>query len=141
MQATCSQCQEEERQCQKACPVDPPVISYDKAKQHMVVDSERCLGPKCAKCRKACPAAIPRFYAPAADYALVCDLCEVNGERRPECVEVCPNQALEYMGPQFPHHLERIHPDQKAECLSKRLYPLPKDRVQIPPEELFKEEK
>jgi hypothetical protein len=56
-------------------------------------------------------------------------------------VEVCPNFALEYMAPQFPQHLERIHPDQKAEYLSKRLYPLPKDKIQIPPEELFKEEK
>ena len=107
----------------------------------MVVDMDRCLGSSCAKCQEACPANVPRFYPPEADYSLVCDLCEVNGERRPQCVEVCPNFALEYMTPQFPQHLERIHPDQKAEYLSKRVYPLPKDKIQIPPEELFKEEK
>jgi len=80
-------------------------------------------------------------YAAEADYALVCDLCETDGTRGPECVEVCPNYALEYMPPQFPQHLERIHPDQKAEYLSQRLYPLPKDQIQVPPEELFKEER
>jgi Fe-S-cluster-containing hydrogenase component 2 len=141
VQNVCCQCSEKERECQKACPLDPPVIHFDKEKLHMVVDSERCLGSSCAKCQEACPASVPRFYPPEVDYSLVCDLCEVNGERKPQCVEVCPNFALEYMAPQFPQHLERIHPDQKAEYLSKRLYPLPKDKIQIPPEELFKEEK
>lgn len=142
VQNICSQCPEKERECQKACPIDPPVIHYDIEKFRMVVDSERCLGSSCGRCREACPANVPRFYPPEVDYALVCDLCETNGERRPECVEVCPNYALEYMAPQFgtPTHLERIHPDQKAEYLSKRLYPLPKDKIQIPPEELFKGE-
>ncbi|MFB3884086.1 MAG: 4Fe-4S dicluster domain-containing protein [Thermodesulfobacteriota bacterium] len=141
VQNVCCQCSEKERECEKACPVDPPVIHFDKEKLHMVVDTERCLGSSCAQCQEACPARVPRFCPPRADYSLVCDLCETNGERRPQCVEVCPNSALEYMAPQFPQHLERIHPDEKAEYLSKRLYPLPKDRMQIPPEELFKEEK
>lgn len=140
VQNVCKQCSEQERECQKACPVDPPVISYDKDKLHMVVDSERCLGAACAQCQEACPAQVPRFYPPQADYPLVCDLCETDGDRRPQCVELCPNFALEYMTPQFPQHLERIHPDQKAQYLSKRLYPLPKDKIQIPPEELFREE-
>jgi Fe-S-cluster-containing hydrogenase component 2 len=140
VQNVCCQCSEKERECQNACPQDPPVIHYDKEKLHMVVDEERCLGSACAQCQEACPAHVPIFHAPEADYPLVCDLCETNGERKPQCVEVCPNFALEYMAPQFPQHLERIHPDQKAEYLSKRLYPLSKDRLQIPPEELFKEE-
>jgi Fe-S-cluster-containing hydrogenase component 2 len=141
VQNICSQCSEKERECQKACPVDPPVIYYDKEKFHMVVDEDRCLGSSCAQCREACPAKVPTFYPPEADYSMVCDLCGTGGERRPQCVEVCPNFALEYMAPQFPQHLQRIHPDQKAEYLAKHLYPLPKNRVQIPPEELFKEEK
>jgi len=141
VQNVCSQCSEKERECQKACPVDPPVIYYDKEKFHMVVDEDRCLGSSCAQCREACPAKVPTFYPPEADYSMVCDLCGTGGERKPQCVEVCPNFALEYMAPQFPQHLQRIHPDQKAEYIAKHLYPLPKNRVQIPPEELFKEEK
>jgi anaerobic carbon-monoxide dehydrogenase iron sulfur subunit len=141
VQNVCCQCSDEERECEKACPLDPAVIHYDKEKMHMVVDIDRCLGSSCARCQDACPAKVPRFHLPEADYPLVCDLCETDGERRPQCVEVCPNYALEYMAPQIPQHLERIHPDQKAECLSKRLYPLSKDRIQIPPEELFAEVK
>jgi Fe-S-cluster-containing hydrogenase component 2 len=141
VQNVCCQCSEKERECQKACPVDPPVIHYDKEKFHMVVDKDRCLGSACGQCREACPAKVPLFCPPEADYCLVCDLCVTDGVRKPQCVEVCPNHALEYMAPQFPQHLERFHPDQKAEYLSQRLYPLPKDRIQIPPEELFKEEK
>jgi len=139
VQNVCSQCSEKERECQKACPLDPPAIYFDEEKLHMAVDTERCLGSKCAKCGEACPAKVPRFHPPEADYALVCDLCEVDGERRPQCVEVCPYYALEFMAPKFPQHLERIHPNEKAGYLAKHLYPLPKDRVQIAPEELFKE--
>jgi len=102
-----------------------------------VVDEERCLGPKCAKCLKACPAKVPRFYSPEHNYAMVCDLCEKDGNRRPQCVEICPSFALEYMKPQFPQHLQRIDPDEKAECLTERLQPLSRDKVQISPEELF----
>jgi len=137
VQNVCSQCSENERECQKACPVDPPVIHYAKEKLHMVVDTERCLGSKCAKCQEACPARVPGFYPPNADYSLVCDLCEKDGERRPQCVEICPNRALEFLAPQFPQHLDRIHPDEKADCLAKRLYPLPRDRVIRLPEEIW----
>ncbi len=140
VQNVCSQCSEKERECQKACPVDPPVIHYDKEKFHMVVDEDRCLGSSCGQCASACPAAVPRFYPPGQDYSMVCDLCERDGARKPQCVEICPHFALEFMAPQFPQHLERIHPDEKAAYLAKRLYPLPKDKVQRPPEEIWPEE-
>jgi carbon-monoxide dehydrogenase iron sulfur subunit len=137
VQNVCCQCSEQERECQKACPVDPPVIHYDKDKLHMVVDADRCLGSSCGQCAEACPAAVPRFYPPEHDYSMVCDLCERDGVRKPQCVEICPHFALEYMAPQFPQHLERIHPDDKAAYLAKRLYPLPKDKVQRSPEEIW----
>jgi anaerobic carbon-monoxide dehydrogenase iron sulfur subunit len=137
IQNVCCQCSEEERECEKACPVDPPVIHYDAKQYHMVVDEERCLGSKCSKCLKACPAKIPHFHSPPHNYAMVCDLCAREGSRRPQCVEVCPYSALEYMEPQFPQHLQRIHPDEKAECIAERLHPLSGHKVQISPEELF----
>ncbi len=137
VQNVCVQCREEERECQKACPISPPAIYYDKTVHHMRVDIDSCLGASCGACREACPADVPRFYPPEYDYALVCDLCEKDGERWPQCVEVCPSYALEYLTPKFPQHLERIHPDEKAECLSKRLYPLAKDKIQKPPEEVW----
>lgn len=137
VQNVCCQCSAQERECEKACPVDPPVIHYDAEKFHMAVDEERCLGAKCAKCLKACPASVPRFYPPGHDCAMVCDLCERGGDRRPQCVEICPSFALEYMEPQFPQHLQRIHPDEKADCLSERLQPLPRNKAQVSPEELF----
>lgn len=137
VQSVCSQCSEEERECQKACPVTPPAIYYDDQLYHMRVNEETCLGERCAACQAACPAEVPRFHPPEADYPLVCDLCERDGERRPECVEVCPFYALEFMAPAFPQHLERIHPNEKAECLAKRMYPLPKDKIQRAPEEIW----
>jgi Fe-S-cluster-containing hydrogenase component 2 len=139
VQNVCSQCSEKERECQKACPVDPPVIHYDKSKLHMVVDVDRCLGSSCGQCASACPAAVPRFYPPTHDYSMVCDLCEREGVRKPQCVEICPTYALEFMEPQIPQHLQRIHPDEKAACLAKRLYPLPEDKVQRSPEEIWGE--
>ena len=137
VQNVCCQCAEEERECQKACPLDPPVIHYDAEKHHMVVDEDRCLGVKCGRCRKACPAQVPSFHPAQVKHALVCDLCERNGERRPQCVEICPAFALEYMEPQFPQHLQRIHPDEKANCLAERLQPLARNQAQITPAELF----
>ena len=139
VQNVCCQCSEEERECQKACPIDPPVIYYDKENFHMTVDTERCLGSDCAECASACPAQVPRFYPRVHEHSMVCDLCERDGTRQPQCVAICPHHALEFMKPQFPQHLERIHPDDKAEYLSKRLYPLPKNRVQNPPEEIWNE--
>ena len=136
-QNVCSQCSDKERECEKACPVDPPVIRYDREKFHMVVDEDRCLGFKCGQCAKACPAKIPRFYLPDHNYAMVCDLCEKDGIRRPQCVEVCPSYALEFMEPQYPQHMQRIHPDEKAQCMAERLQPLTPHKAQIAPEELF----
>jgi len=137
VQNVCSQCPEKERECQKACPEDPPVIYYDPERFHMVVDEDRCLGSGCGQCRDACPADVPRFYPPEQDVSMVCDLCEKDGQRRPQCVEICPTQALEFISPKIPHHLERIHPDVKAASLANRLYPLPKDRVIRMPEEIW----
>jgi len=139
VQNVCVQCSEKERECQKACPQDPPCIYYDEKAYHMKVDTDRCLGSDCALCRDACPANVPRFYLPEHDYPLICDLCERNGERRPQCAEVCPTYCLEFLHPLFPQHLQRIHPDEKAECISKRLYPLPKDKIQRPPEEIWED--
>lgn len=137
VQSVCTQCAEKERKCQNACPEDPPVIYFDDALLRMVVDEDRCLGSDCGLCRDDCPAEIPRFYPPEHDFSMVCDLCEMGGQRRPQCVEICPTQALEFMAPKFPQHLERIHPDEKAALLAKRLYPLPEDRVIRLPEEIW----
>lgn len=137
VQNICCQCSERERECQKACPVNPPAIYYDDNEYHMTVNTATCLGSSCAVCQEACPAHVPQFYPPEADHAMVCDLCYRDGVRRPQCVEICPSYALEFMKPQFPQHLERIHPDEKAECITKRLYPLPKDKIQKPPEEIW----
>jgi carbon-monoxide dehydrogenase iron sulfur subunit len=105
VQNVCSQCPERERECQKACPQDPPVIHYDPERFHMVVDEDRCLGSDCGLCREACPAQVPRFYPSEQDVSMVCDLCEKDGHRLPECVEICPTQALEFISPKIPHHL------------------------------------
>lgn len=138
VQNVCSQCSAPERECQKACPVNPSVIYFDEKTQHMKVDADRCLGVSCKMCQEACPAKVPVFTSAANDYPLVCDLCERDGVRKPQCVDICPAYALDYLKPQFPQHLERIHPDEKAEALSKRLYPLPKDEVQLPPSEIWR---
>lgn len=137
VQNVCSQCSEPERECQNACPLDPPAIRYDEQRKHMMVDIEECLGSNCGKCMDACPGGVPHFYPPDHDYPITCDLCEVDGERRPQCVEICPTYALEFMKPQFPQHLERIHPDDKAERLSRRLYPLQGNSVLRSPEEIW----
>ena len=110
---------------------------YDDELKHMVVDEDQCLGSDCGECLEACPADIPRFYPPDNDFSMVCDLCEKDGKRRPQCVEICPTQALEFVRPKIPHHLERIHPDEKAASIAKRLYPLSKDRVIRLPEEIW----
>ena len=130
----CVQCDKRERECEKACPLTPPVIHFDEKTFSMKVDSERCLGNRCARCTEACTAKIPRFYPKEHDYALVCDLCQKDGERKPQCVKVCPTAALEYMpsvgrfGTNIAHWW-RIHPDEKAELISKRLHPLKKDTM------------
>lgn len=134
VQSICVQCDKRERECEKACPQDPPVIHFDEKTLSMKVDTERCLGHNCGKCRDACSAKIPRFYPPDHDYSIVCDLCEKNGERKPRCIDVCPTGALEYMpsvgrfGTNVAHWW-KINSDERAELISRRLYPLKKDSV------------
>ncbi len=134
VQVTCLQCRDEERECEKACPVEPPVIHFDKKSLHMVVDEDRCLGFKCGKCRKACQAKAIRFYPSVTPKAFVCDLCDTenNGNRAPECVNVCPYGALYFKGAteRFGYMIQDImrkHPDEKAEWIARRLYPLKRE--------------
>lgn len=136
VQNVCCQCSDQERECQKACPLDPPAIYYDDEKFHMNTNPDTCLGSSCAQCQEACPANVPIFCPPQHDYSMVCDLCYKDGVRRPQCVEICPTSALEFLQPAFPQHMQRIHPDEKAECLAQRLFPLPKDKIQKPVEEI-----
>lgn len=138
IQLTCSQCQDEERKCQPACPVDPPAIYYDKNTLHMVIDKERCLGETCLKCREACTAKAIRNHPTLSPIPFVCDLCDIgnNGNRNPQCVNVCPTEALYFKDLEvFGYPLRdyvRKHPDEKAELIAKRLYPLPKDSMWQP---------
>ncbi len=133
IQVTCSQCQEEERKCQPACPLNPPAIYYDDDTHHMVLDDARCLGQDCLLCVDACPAKAINNNPPLSPSPFVCDLCDTDntGNRDPQCVEVCPTEALYYKTLEafgFPlRDLMRKHPDEKAEMIAKRLYPLPRD--------------
>ncbi len=65
IQVVCSQCQKEERECEKACPVDPPAVYYDGNLLHMRLDQERCLGDRCLLCREACSAKAIRNHPTA----------------------------------------------------------------------------
>ena len=133
IQVTCSQCQEEERECEKACPLDPPAIYFDNNLLHMVLDQERCLGQKCLLCQKACSAKAIRNHPLLSPKPFVCDLCDTenNGNRDPQCVNVCPTEALLFKDlggrPNPIRDVMRKHADEKAEMIAKRLYPLPKD--------------
>lgn len=133
IQVTCSQCQEEERECQKACPLDPPAVYFDNSVLHMVLDQERCLGHRCLQCRKACPAKAIRNHPILSPKPFICDLCDTgnNGMRDPQCVRVCPTGALYFKDLEARYYpirdLMRKHPDEKADMISKRLYPLSKD--------------
>lgn len=138
IQVTCSQCQDEERKCQPACPVDPPAIYYDKNTLHMVIDKDRCLGATCLKCRDACDAKAIRNHPALSPIPFVCDLCDTanTGNRNPQCVNVCPTEALyfknlEAWGYPLRDYLRKPL-DKKAEFIAKRLYPLPKDEVWQP---------
>jgi len=140
VQVTCVQCPDEERLCEKACPVKgEPAIYFDKKTLHMVVDEERCLGVKCGKCREACTANAVRFYPDVTKKAFVCDLCDTEntGERAPECVNVCPYGALYYKSTSvrweyFIHDIMRKHADEKAELIAKRMYPLKRESMGFP---------
>jgi len=105
----------------------------------MVVDEERCLGLKCGKCREACSAKAVRFYPSLSKTAFVCDLCDTEntGSRDPQCVNVCPYGALYFKSTSvrfdyWIHDIMRKHPDEKAEWISKRLYPLKRESMGYP---------
>jgi Fe-S-cluster-containing dehydrogenase component len=138
IQVTCSQCQEEERECQKSCPLDPPAVYYDNDLLHMVFDQERCLGQHCLLCREACSAKAIRNHPQLSPQPFVCDLCDTenNGKRDPQCINVCPTGALYFKDlggrPQTIRDLMRKHADEKAELIARRLYPLPKDSMWQP---------
>ncbi len=137
VQNVCSHCPKEERECQKACPLDPPAIHYDDKNFHMTVDVDRCAVSGCHKeCLTGCPAQAPR-PTPGGKSAMVCNLCERDGVRQPRCVDICPSGALEFSAPKFPQHLDRNHPDEKAKALARRLYPLKEDLIQKQPEEVW----
>jgi carbon-monoxide dehydrogenase iron sulfur subunit len=140
VQMTCVQCPKEERECEKACPQNPPAIYFDEESLHLVIDEQRCLGNKCLLCMKACPAKAVRIYPPISPKPFVCDLCDTqnNGDRKPECVNVCPYGALRFLqsgDARFSNSigdLLRKNMDEKAELISKRLYPLTKDSLGNP---------
>jgi len=139
VQTTCVQCQREERECEKACPVSPPAVYFDAKSLHMVIDNERCLGQDCLLCKKACSANAIRIYPSMSRTPFVCDLCDTvnNGNRRPQCVDVCPYGALYFKSSslRFDYAIRDIlrkHADEKAELIAKRLYPLKKESMGNP---------
>ncbi len=138
IQVTCSQCQKEERECEKACPLNPPAVHYDDKLLHMVLDQESCLGEKCMLCREACSAKAIRNHPILSPKPFVCDLCDTEnkGKRDPQCVNVCPTGALlfkDLLSGGYPiRDLMRKHAYKKAELIARRLYPLPKDSMWQP---------
>ncbi len=140
VQVTCVLCPEAERECEKACVLSPPAIHYDKDSQHMVIDRNTCLGNDCLQCLHACSAGAIRAYPSVSPTPFVCDLCDVenSGSRDPQCVNVCPYAALNFVSAQehrFDYSVQdtrRRHADEKAELISRRLYPLKKDSMGYP---------
>ena len=138
--STCQQCAEEERACQKACPIKPPAIYFDPNTLHMVINKETCLGHGCRLCRRACGIDVIRVYPSVSRVPFVCDLCDTenNGNRNPECVNICPYGALYFSKSaelRFGYAVQdlfRKHPDEKAELIAKRLYPLPRESMGYP---------
>jgi Fe-S-cluster-containing hydrogenase component 2 len=139
IQVTCVGCPDAERECEKACPVDPPAIYFNKDLLHMVVAEDRCLGYECLSCQNACSAKAIKSYPLVSPTPFVCDLCDTNnnGNREPQCVNVCPYGALYYLNSSehFGYSVQdhrRKHADEKAELIARRLYPLTKQTVSYP---------
>jgi len=139
VQVTCVHCSPEERECQKACPQNPPAVYLDKESLHMVIDAERCLGQECLMCRQACSAEAIRFYPAVSPIPFVCDLCDPKnkGRRNPQCVDVCPYGALYFKSSQarfgyLIHDNMRKPADEKAELIARRLYPLSRESMGNP---------
>ncbi len=139
VQVTCLQCADEERECEKACPIQPPAIYFDKDTLHMVVDRDRCLGHGCRLCRRACGINVIRVYPSVTKVPFVCDLCDIenNGNRDPQCVNVCPYGALYFKSAMTrwgydAHDIMRKHTDEKAELSARRLYPLTRESMGNP---------
>ncbi len=139
VQVTCVQCHDEERECEKACPVSPPAVYFDNNSKHMVVNAKTCLGKDCLKCQKACPAEAVRLSPGHTTAPFVCDLCDIanSGNVNPQCVNVCPNTALRFLPTearfgQFAQDLLRKHADEKAELIANRLYPLTRETIAEP---------
>ncbi len=139
IQVTCVQCPPQERECEKACPVNPPAVYFDRDSQHMVFDQEGCLGENCLLCQQACSANIIRIYPSESTVPFVCDLCdpENKGDRDPQCVNVCPYGALYFKSSAVRfgysiHDIMRKHADEKAELIAKRLYPLTRNSMGKP---------
>lgn len=135
---TCANCQVEERECEKACPLTPPAIYYDNELFHMRVDEETCLGIKCNQCGEACTAGAIRWYEAVTPMPFVCDLCDTanDGTRDPECVKICPVTALHFRSPRDQQHDWRMSMDEKAELVARRLYPLTLDSYFDPGREI-----
>jgi Fe-S-cluster-containing hydrogenase component 2 len=134
---TCTQCQAEERPCEKACPVTPPAIHFDEKTLHMVVDQATCTG--CLSCQAACGTEAIQYNPDVSDAPIICDLCDTKntGERDPQCVKICPTSAIYYH-----NRDERGRPlrdtfrrsaNEKAEMIAKRLYPLTRESLAYPP--------
>lgn len=138
VQGTCVQCGDAERECEKACPISPSAIYFDKNTQHMVVNQETCIS--CLQCQEACSARAVRYYPEKQESVFVCDLCDVDnsGNINPQCINVCPYTALHFIKSaeaRFDydfHDLTRKHADDKADLIAKRLYPLPRNSAGFP---------
>jgi Fe-S-cluster-containing dehydrogenase component len=130
---TCSQCQVDERRCEKACPTTPKSITYDTKTMHMVINKDTCLGAGCLLCQKACNAKAVRFNAVVSDKPFVCDLCDTEntGDRDPECVKICPFSALNFRD-KGAHHWHRRSIMEKADMLATRIYPITKESFCFP---------
>ncbi len=127
----CSQCEADERECEKACPTTPKSITYDKRTMHMVINKETCVG--CLLCQEACNAGAVRFNAAVSDMPFVCDLCDTEntGNRNPECIKVCPFSAISFRD-KGAHHWHRRSIMEKANMLAQRIYPITKESLCFP---------